>query len=54
MTFFSYFMSDGHRSQASHDLPKWNRNEYKKHLICYSTIQSSFKLIISVLKKMQK
>ena len=52
--FFSYFMLDGHISQGSHDLSKWNHNEYKKHLICYSAIQSSFKLIFSVLKKIAK
>ena len=52
--FFSYFMLDGHISQESHDLSKWNHNEYKKHLICYSAIQSSFKLILSVFKKITK
>ena len=41
----------GHISEESHDLSKWNNNEYKKHLICYSAIESSFKLILSVLKK---
>ena len=49
--FFSYFMSDGHIFYESHDLSKWNYNEYKKHLICYNVIQSSFKLILSVFRK---
>ena len=49
--FFSYFMSDGYIFYESHDLSKWNHNEYKKHLICYNAFQSSFKLILSVFKK---
>ena len=52
--FFSYFMLEGHISQESHDLSKWNHNEYKKHLICYGAIQFSFQLIFSVLKKIAK
>ena len=52
--FFSYFMSDGDIFYESHDLSKWNHNEYKKHLICYSAIQSSFTLILSVFKKICK
>ena len=51
MIFFSYFMSNGHISEESHDLSKWHQNKYKKHLICHSAIQSSFRLILSVLKK---